>query len=215
MDYSWHNFTNVGYVSTSFTEEQLRPLKEEIQYIQNNFDNSETSTDNLVGHIKKEYKILKSKNYLQNLLYPLTLGFEKEYPIHSKNLKSNILEPKGVFLGPTWVNFQKKTEFNPVHNHSGLYSFVIWIHIPYDLQEEKNMFPHFEKEGKFYENKTSCFEFVYTTSLGSIQQHVLPVDKTYENKCILFPSGMNHAVYPFYTSDEYRISVSGNFFIKG
>jgi len=27
---------------------------------------------------------------------------------------------------------------------------------------------------------------------------------------IIFPSIIQHGVYPFYTSDEYRISVSGN-----
>ena len=28
----------------------------------------------------------------------------------------------------------------------------------------------------------------------------------------MFPSYLNHMVYPFYTSDEYRISMSGNIF---
>ena len=31
---------------------------------------------------------------------------------------------------------------------------------------------------------------------------------------LLFPSEMYHGVYPFYTSDDYRISVSGNFNFK-
>jgi len=30
----------------------------------------------------------------------------------------------------------------------------------------------------------------------------------------MFPSQLIHAVYPFYTSDEYRISVSGNIKFK-
>jgi len=50
--------------------------------------------------------------------------------------------------------------------------------------------------------------------LGNIRSHDLPVDKSYEKKLLLFPATMRHSVYPFYTSDDYRISVSGNFLMK-
>jgi hypothetical protein len=36
------------------------------------------------------------------------------------------------------------------------------------------------------------------------------VDKEWEGKIALFPAKLNHLVYPFYTSDEPRISISGN-----
>ena len=36
------------------------------------------------------------------------------------------------------------------------------------------------------------------------------IKKTYEKKLIVFPARMNHGVMPFYSSDGYRISVSGN-----
>jgi len=39
---------------------------------------------------------------------------------------------------------------------------------------------------------------------------VLDVDKSFENKLLMFPASYNHQVYPFYTSDEERITVSGN-----
>jgi hypothetical protein len=32
-----------------------------------------------------------------------------------------------------------------------------------------------------------------------------------ENHFFLFPAELNHSVDPFYTSDKYRISVSGNY----
>ena len=34
--------------------------------------------------------------------------------------------------------------------------------------------------------------------------------KSDEKKIIMFPAGLNHVVYPFYTSDDYRITISGN-----
>jgi hypothetical protein len=36
------------------------------------------------------------------------------------------------------------------------------------------------------------------------------VDNTWEGKMALFPADLNHIVYPFYTSEDYRISISGN-----
>jgi hypothetical protein len=67
------------------------------------------------------------------------------------------------------------------------------------------------------ESNNNCpahFQFSYTTCLGQIQNHKIPVDKTYENTILLFPNNMNHTVYPFFSSDDYRISVSGNFYFN-
>ena len=36
------------------------------------------------------------------------------------------------------------------------------------------------------------------------------VDKSFEGQMLMFPAPLQHIVYPFYTSDESRITVSGN-----
>ena len=46
--------------------------------------------------------------------------------------------------------------------------------------------------------------------LGRIFDLPVHVDKSYEGKMLMFPSFVQHGVYPFYTSDDYRITVSGN-----
>jgi hypothetical protein len=117
---------------------------------------------------------------------------------------------KQIYLKDVWVNFQKKTEFNPPHTHDGLFSFVIWINVPYYIKDE-----HDKSPGKYsIENLAGCFQFQYLDTLGSICMHSIPADKTYENTLIIFPSKMVHSVFPFYSSDDYRISISGNFDIK-
>jgi hypothetical protein len=40
--------------------------------------------------------------------------------------------------------------------------------------------------------------------------HTIDVDKSFEGKMLMFPNSAYHTVYPFYTSDDYRITVSGN-----
>lgn len=61
-------------------------------------------------------------------------------------------------------------------------------------------------------NKAGDFEFTYTNILGQLCSAVLPTDKAFEGKICLFPSKLHHQVFPFYSSDEYRISISGNVF---
>lgn len=137
-------------------------------------------------------------------------GYLEEFEEVSKSTRYQL------YLDSLWVNKQKKHEFNPIHFHSGALSFVIWLNIPYELEDETNHFPLIsgtspENKDNFY---TSKFCFVYTDVLGQIKQFPVPVDKTFEGTILMFPSSLQHTVYPFYTSDDYRISVSGNIRIR-
>jgi hypothetical protein len=121
-----------------------------------------------------------------------------------------LTESAPLILDKVWVNFQKKHEFNPPHTHKGILSFVIWIDIPYSIEDEMNL-----PQSKYSaESIPGHFQFLYTNGLGAIKPHSIPADKKYNNTLIMFPSKLTHAVYPFYTSDEYRISVSGNFLLN-
>lgn len=61
-------FNNVGFVQSTISEESLAPIKEEIFKIQDNFVDAVDYNQHLAGHIEKEYKIVKTKNYLETLL---------------------------------------------------------------------------------------------------------------------------------------------------
>jgi len=39
-------------------------------------------------------------------------------------------------LEELWVNFQKKYEYNPLHDHGGMFSFVIWMKIPTEWRDQ-------------------------------------------------------------------------------
>ena len=134
--------------------------------------------------------------YIQN-----TLNFNVTPSILTKNCN--------YVLSEFWVNFQKKYEFNPVHFHAGVFSFVIWIKIPVSFKKEKNL--PFLKNSKSQFNNT--FSLMYTDCLGKISSlnfHLEPED---ENTILLFSSQMQHVVYPFYSSNKNRISISGNIFL--
>ena len=87
--------------------------------------------------------------------------------------------------------------------------------LPYNLREEEKYFVDIaEKVAEGEENSlkiyTSKFAFVNTLYDGQVAHDVLNVDKSFEGKMILFSAKQVHQVFPFFTSDDYRITVSGN-----
>ena len=106
-----------------------------------------------------------------------------------------------------WVNYQKQHEFQPVHTHSGLYSFVVFMKIP-TRYEDQLKFRHTEKT-----NSPLCvsnFQFQYINNLGKIETYSYNMSPETEGTILFFPSRLNHTVYPFYQCEEDRITISGN-----
>ena len=203
-------FKNLGALTAILSEDQMQPIKSEINDIQKNFDlyDSRKYNSQLVGNIKREYELLECKTHLEELLTPLVTEYDKQYEYFRQFdlLTKNV----PIVLSSSWVNFQQKHEFNPIHNHDGILTFVIWVKIPYDMENERNTSPGINSNY----NAAGMFSFQYLDTVGSIRTYNIPVDKSMENCVILFPSKFNHCVYPFFSSDGYRISVSGNFKLK-
>lgn len=201
-------FQNIGVLYTRFSPNDLSPIWEEVNEIKNNFSSFAKVNSALAGNIEHEYNLSKSLEYTERLMTPFleqykrVCGYGSNQPILTQNIPLSLTD--------LWVNFQKKYEFNPPHIHTSFLSFVIWLEIPYDIKDEKNH-PRSKNSAM---NIPGHFQFLYTNSLGFIESCNIPVDKSYNGGCVLFPSSMLHAVYPFTTSDNYRITVSGNYKCK-
>ena len=203
-DENYKQFPNIGYYQKKLNNNELLHVKNEVNSILKNFS-GEKFNKNLAGNIKKEFLLSKSKKDLENLLLPLIQAYHNNSNIlNHYNIMSKSL---ALYLDKCWVNFQEKYEFNPSHNHDGIISFVIWLQIPFYLDDEYQQSPG--KESNI--NCSGNFEFQYVSSLGSVSSIKIHCDKTMENTVLLFPASMSHCVYPFYSSDNYRISISGNF----
>lgn len=161
----------------------------------------------LAGNIKNEFHLSKYKKELEPFILetidnikPLKFYLQKEL---------HILHPNGLplTLQDLWVNYQQKYEFNPVHNHSGIFSFIIFIQIPYTTEEQSAASPG--KNSNY--NCAGKLSFIYldSNSDGCIKTKELDVDKTWEGTGLIFKSSLSHCVYPFYTEGE-RITISGN-----
>ena len=161
----------------------------------------------LAGNIKEEWSLVPSipmfNKYIINLINKHPLHLEHVHREGKKFVKDKVPQ---LQLIDFWVNFQKKHEFNPIHNHSGLFSFVIFVQIPYDLSEELKNSPGVLSNS----NYASSLQFHTTTLLGRHVDQTVFVDKSYEGGIYFFNAETMHNVYPFYTSNDYRITVSGN-----
>ena len=188
----------VLYVDTTISSEHLKELKELTKNILENPSNFEPYNNNLAGNLEKEFVLSNGRKIIEPYLTSLVKSYLKQCDTKVKNLK--------LEFSDAWVNFQKKYEFNPIHCHSGQYSYVLWVQIPYDLEEEISLSNCMNSNFPM----NSFFSFSFTDFLGKLVDERLPVDKSWEGRIILFPAKLHHQVYPFYTSDDYRISISGN-----
>ena len=200
-----HNhLPNVGLTNGKIPPDIYQALNKEIVDIHTNDMGIQKMNPSLAGQITKEYQITKSLPLLNPFLEEMGRAYQKEWNYYPKENPNKDLKVESV-----WVNMQKKLEVNPLHNHDGTLSFVAWLHIPFKLEDERNM-----ENCKMSRTKelTSTFQFVYTTALGTIANCPMFVESGWEAKIVMFPSKLLHIVYPFQTSDDYRISIAGNLY---
>lgn len=198
------DFPSLGYVIDDLPE---NILQEFWGHLRDAIEQKNEANHKLAGNISEEYYL--NQDNLSEDIYEYLFGLANDYDnrfSYSKYSARTCTEELPLCISSIWANLQKKYEFNPVHDHAGIYSFVIWMQIPYDLTEELTQ-PHCIKSNS---GNASLFNFYFTSHLGKIMTHTINVDKTYEGKIILFPADLSHSVNPFYTSDDYRISIAGN-----
>tara|TARA_R100001509_G_scaffold163408_2_gene137822 strand:- start:852 stop:1469 length:618 start_codon:yes stop_codon:yes gene_type:complete len=160
----------------------------------------------LAGNIKEEYSLKHhAKKFEHFLLSQIPNSkYLTEYFDEIAILDPN---PLPLTLQNFWVNFQKKHEFNPLHKHQGLFSFVLFMKIPFLIEQEKLLCPGVESNN----NKPGGLGFVFPSNkvMGGIQAFTLEVDQRWERTGVIFRADLSHFVNPFF-SDGTRITISGN-----
>ena len=109
---------------------------------------------------------------------------------------------------PLWINYMKQGEWNPVHNHTGLLSCVIYLQVPPEISEENDKRFGTESSKKTNTPSAGKIEFSFGSHIDFGKSGVMFTPK--EKQIFLFPAKLNHHVYPFKSNVE-RISVSCNF----
>ena len=195
------NPSNLGWLEYNLGSDELNYLWERVE------SSNESHKHKLVADIH-ESNILEDPDdwFFNNTVLKLCHAYKEIY----ENVGSNLPISRGnypYYMREWWVNFQHQNEFNPSHDHTGVYSFVIWLQIPTEHKEQN-------KDNPCNIKLTSSFQFAYTDLVGKIRNTSYDLDKSWEGTMLFFPSKLVHQVYPFYNNDGTRISISGNVLCK-
>jgi hypothetical protein len=233
---------NYGFMLDSVPDKVVNELDEIYKDIVDNMSEKLTYNHFLAGEIEHEFEAdfgkefrkyiidlarhyeVKSDSFIKKSIHALPLislnqAFDGEgINYQTKEQKEDSLvyfknhDIPELDLSSGWINLQQKTEYNPMHNHSGLLSFVVWHKIPF-LKEKEDLVGGSKNKAVNQERTNGTFNFVHHDG-EKVNCVSLGVDNRWENTIAIFPSDLMHMVYPFYTSDEYRVTFSGNLFIK-
>ena len=170
-------------------------------------DNYDSMKKKLVGNISESLKLKDTDNYFfKNVLKEVGEKYISNFPMQCEKNPFNDSVVSDLYLQNFWVNFSKQHEFNPVHDHNGVLSFVLWMKIPTTWQSQQEISVSSESNLP----SASNFQFLYTNIFGKTRGMMIDMDPMMEGCILMFPSILQHQVYPFYNSDDYRVSVSGN-----
>ena len=196
----------LGWIETQLDKTHIEFLWKRIKET-----DGKSMKDNLIGNISKSLIIEDRANFFfKKVLLPHVHKYRNTYC--GDPIRPHVYGNVDVVLNGFWANYQYQHEINPYHHHGGIYSFVVWLKIPYDWKEQHNL--PFMEGMKDADRKASDFEFEYCDLLGDMRNHSFQLDKSMEGRMLFFPAGLRHTVYPFYNCEEPRISVAGNVWFK-
>ena len=201
---------NNPWIDTRLSEEEMNFLRNAIS--------KENIPSNSVEKIEKKWRILKilSKTIIDkdNWFYETVLKKLTERMLYRDwgnyykyQVEKEVPLPK-FKLREMWVNYQKQHAHNPLHNHekTGLFSFVVFIKIPTHWKKQHEL----SVPANFNIPCASDFQFLLGLEGGGTQTISIKLCPEDEGRILFFPSWLLHQVYPFYETDELRITVAGN-----
>ena len=163
----------------------------------------------LAGNITGSYTLVDRADWFyMNTLKPLCTVYSEKFRNLGKRVPIHPPARHPYFMMNWWVNFQNQNEFNPNHDHDGIYSFVIFVKIPEGASYTKQK--RMKMSSQTNAPLSGVFELSYTNTLGSIKSYPYYLEPSDNGTILFFPSQYRHCVYPFSNCDEERITVSGN-----
>ena len=134
------------------------------------------------------------------------------------------LTPPMTFYKNLRVCYQKKGEFYSPTRNEGSHTFITFLKVPIDLDEERNHPTQARKVENyeltlgpspvgppFNQDGPGSLNLLYTVQAGTgIGSDTISVDPYTEGRTFLFPSSQVFYINPFYTSDEPLVYVIGS-----
>ena len=134
------------------------------------------------------------------VLMPMT---QKYFDTYGCPFKIKSTHDHGLAFSRFWCRASHEGDYQSIHDHQGIFTFVVWLKIPFDSEVESMVQPGFRPEA-------GDFVLVYPDTCGQLKKQNYKLNESMEGKIVFFPSDINHIVYPHFTTTEWRISIAGD-----
>ena len=155
---------------------------------------------------KQQWMLIDDDNRFQKeVLNPIIQEYVADYGFPEKLKTTHIHD---LTFQKFWANYTGKGEYQALHNHDAIWSFVIWLKLPAVANDEQSV-----KEAMHPD--AGDFILTYSDIIGRTRKVNWKLEKQYnEGHMLLFPSDLYHAVYPHFQTDEKRLSLAGDIVIN-
>ena len=195
----------------------VRISEEAMKHLRSLFDTKQLTEPNIqtytLGTVSKSDYLQDTDNWFyENVLKDLANHlYYREFSNYYKVHLEKSMPPAEFYLQKMWINYQKQYEFNPPHQHGSTYSFATFIKIPTHWKEQHAL-PWLKRAN---DQQASDFQFLLGEEMGPIRLVNIPLSPEDEGRMLFFPGWLMHQVFPFYGTEEERITISGNLQLIG
>ena len=141
------------------------------------------------------------KLFQTNVLHKVYLSYVEKYGLPFAKTFST--HKHKLTFQRFWCNTTTKGQYQALHNHDSIFSFVVWVNIPFDIDDERSYTGEMHPE-------SGDFIFTYSDITGRQRVKNIHQSKSDSGTMLFFPSTTHHSVYPFYSTDNTRITCSGD-----
>lgn len=195
------------------TEQTVNALNKYLNKLKKD-DNKKSHADHLVGQINQgeqlfmDYKTEELKPFV-GLVETLAVNYIQQFV---KMVGANV-RPKHINIDDLWSVHSYEGDFNPIHDHGtsslmGI-SFTTWTMVPPQIAELGKNADLYNSSGAV----NGYLNFVYGLNQILDPERLRPsqsrIVRPEVGKLLMFPSWLQHSVYPFFGEGERR-TVAGN-----
>ena len=217
IEYKIYSLPAAIMLQHNISDEIVADLNEYLDGLRSN-ELRESASDSLVGQIHQGEQLKMNYNdqelqKFKNTVEHLGLAYLKHFVEQTKSP----LKPKKISIDKLWSVHSFEGDYNPIHDHMttspmGI-SFTTWTKVPDQIlrpgEEEDLRYDLYNESGAI----DGFINFTYGLNQTGDPENLRPSQSRYikpePGKLLMFPSWMQHCVYPFFGEGERR-TVAGN-----
>ena len=219
-------FRSYGYIYDDASSDVLEYLEKKGK---NARESKEFYTGRSVVGIEEQYR-LSIGDIDQEFAYSyfnMFQTYENEYGYVVNNFPNFMgdLNPPMTFFDNLRICYQKKAEFHSPTRNEGSHTFITFLKVPFDLEDERIHPSQSRKLGNyelssngpslvgqaFNQDAPGSLNFLYNIQAGTgVGSDSVIIDPYTEGRTFLFPSSQVFYINPFYSCDEPLVYIIGS-----